>query len=356
MTKERLTYLLDRYLENTATEEELQEYANWYRQQTGAARDNLFDNARSEAAREYTDSLFQSITGRIDTAEQQQAGRRRRIVYLRWAAAASVILLAGSLLIYRQLHTTPAATASVTQQPRQDSIAINMVSIATHAAESRHIRLPDGSVVELFESSGLQYETTFGQKTRNIYLKGKGYFKVIKDNTRPFTVYSAGISTTALGTSFTITAYPGKENVEVSLHTGKVVVKQLGHSNAARMRDMYLLPGQQLTCHLKDGVGTLRSLGELPAADAKRKRPLSPGSLTGFSAAFDQVPITAVLDTIEKGYSFHIQYDKEELADMLFSGRIRETDSLSQVLNRMSALYNLNIRPTVKQYIISKNH
>ncbi len=33
MTKDRLQYLLDRYLTNTATEEELQEYANWYRQQ-----------------------------------------------------------------------------------------------------------------------------------------------------------------------------------------------------------------------------------------------------------------------------------------------------------------------------------
>jgi len=214
------------------------------------------------------------------------------------------------------------------------------------------------SVVDLFEGSELRYETPFGEKTRNIYLKGKGFFKVAKDSTRPFTVYSSGISTTALGTSFTIITYPGKEQVKVSLYTGKVVVKQLDHTHTARMQDVYLLPGQQVTCHIPAGIAKLGLLTDSPkpAGDTKRKRLLSPGSRTGFTAAFDQVPIAAVLDTIEKGYSFHIQYDKEELADMLFSGRIREKDSLSQVLNRISALYNLNIRPTVKEYIIRKNH
>jgi hypothetical protein len=121
------------------------------------------------------------------------------------------------------------------------------------------------------------------------------------------------------------------------------------------MQDVYLLPGQQVSCHISTGLATLQPATGLPA-EAKRKRPLPPGSRTGFAAAFDQAPVTAVLDTIEKGYSVHIRYSSEEMANMLFSGRIRETDSLSQVLHRISALYNLSIQPTVKEYIIRKNH
>src|SRR5690348_16890324 len=108
MTQERLMYLLNRYLEQTATEEELQEYANWYRE-AGSTGPNLFDHARSAAAQEYTGSLFDAIGTHIDAAEQRQAKRGRRIVYLRWAAAAAIIVLAGSLALYHTPHTKPAA-------------------------------------------------------------------------------------------------------------------------------------------------------------------------------------------------------------------------------------------------------
>jgi len=343
-------YLLDRYLEQTATEEELQEYADWYRK-AGSAGPNLFDHAHSPAAQEYTGSLFASISTHIDAAEQRQAKGRQRVLYFRWAAAAAVIVLAGSLALYNGLRTKPAPAPFIAVKPSSPAPPANTIRIATQATEKRRIDLPDGSVAELFENSELNYEAPFGSHSRHIYLKGKGYFTVVKDGARPFTVYSEGFSTTALGTSFTITAYPGKNAVQVLLHSGKVVVKQWPHHDAAPMQDVYLLPGQQATCHSSTGLATVR----LPA-EVKRKRPVPPGSRTGFAAAFDQAPVTAVLDTIEKGYSVHLRYDKMEMADMVFSGRIRETDSLSQVLYRISALYNLTIQPTVKEYIIRKNH
>ncbi len=41
---------------------------------------------------------------------------------------------------------------------------------------------------------------------------------------------------------------------------------------------------------------------------------------------------------------------------MIFTGRIREKDSLSQVLNRMSILHNLTIKETGSKFIIQKSH
>jgi hypothetical protein len=81
-----------------------------------------------------------------------------------------------------------------------------------------------------------------------------------------------------------------------------------------------------------------------------------PGSRTGFAVNFDEEPMVNVLGAIEKGYAVTLQYNKDELTDMNFSGRIRATDSLSQVLKRISILYNLSIKASGNKFIIQKTH
>jgi transmembrane sensor len=88
---------------------------------------------------------------------------------------------------------------------------------------------------------------------------------------------------------------------------------------------------------------------------AKKPAP-SLGSRTGLEVAFTDEPMVNVLNEIEKGYAVQLQYDKEAFADMIFTGRIRGKDSLSQVFNRMSVLYNLTIKETGNKFIIQKSH
>jgi ferric-dicitrate binding protein FerR (iron transport regulator) len=80
------------------------------------------------------------------------------------------------------------------------------------------------------------------------------------------------------------------------------------------------------------------------------------GSRTGLALSFTDEPMIDVLNAIEKGYAVHLQFDKEQLADMIFTGRVREKDSLSQVLKRISILYDLNIKETSNRIIIQKSH
>jgi transmembrane sensor len=352
MTEERLQYLLDRFLDNTATEEELREYADWYNQ-AGAREPRLFEDADNEQAMEYSRSLYASIAGEINRAEHEkkQPAGKRRVLYIIWSAAAAVVVVAGILVFYNRQPASPVTAAAQTQTA-QGTVQRTTVTVKNPAGKRRIVQLQDGSVVELFAGSELRYEEPFGSTNRTLYLSGKGFFKVAKDSTRPFTVYSHDIATTALGTSFTITAWPGKNNVAVSLHTGKVRVQHMAQHSSATINDVYLLPGQQVTCNVITGIATLQK--DKPSYDAGIKA--SPGSRTGFATTFEQEPMTAVLNAIEKGYSVHLQYNKDELADMLFSGRIREKDSLGQVLKRIAALYNLTVKATGKKYIIQKNH
>ena len=344
MTKHRLQYLLDKFLNNTATPEELKEYNDWYAAQQEKGQD-LFEPG-DNAAKEYTRQLFSSITSNIQYRQyqQQQQVKRSRVIRYRWIAAAAAVCLVSSTIWYftGNKSTPPAPTVAAVPQKQ-------LIRFANTSAAIKHLTLPDGSEVDLHTNSALHYENDYGKTGRNIWLTGKGFFKVVKDSTRPFTVNSGNISTTALGTSFTVTAWPGKAQVKVLLHTGKVVVKQLTGTPTVRMEPVYLTQGQEVTCDIQQGVAKIKQ------PEPPLKKLASPGSRIGFTATFDQQPLAEVLEAMAKGYEVPIRYDKEALSDMVFSGSIRKTDSLAKVLQRMAALHNLTIRTTGKGYNVNSN-
>lgn len=347
MTNDRLKYLLDRYLSSTATEEELQEYANWYRQQSENGA-HLFEEEENEATETYKTALYQLINNNIQFIEYEQKQRQGRVrsLYTKIAVAALVVM-AGTCVLYYGLtpkQTTVVANITTIAPASKEHI----VAVRNRTDKSTAVYLKDGSVVNLSAGSELRYEEPFSNEHRHVYLSGKGFFKVAKDAARPFTVYSHDIATTALGTSFTITAWPNNNDVSVALHTGKVVVQHTG--SAIHMTDVDLTPGQEVSCNIITGKATMQR----PVL-AKSVAP-SLGSLTGLDATFTDEPIINVLNTIEKGYAVQLQYDKDALADMIFTGRIRAKDSLSQVLNRMSLLYNLTIKEKGNKFIIQKSH
>src|SRR5581483_4992079 len=80
---------------------------------------------------------------------------------------------------------------------------------------------------------------------RNITLVEKALFKVAKDKTKPFMVTSGKITTTALGTMFTVTANNDNTSMVVRLYEGKVVVKALDQHDWRMKKDYFLNPGQE---------------------------------------------------------------------------------------------------------------
>lgn len=339
MTKDRLKYLLDRYLDNTATPEELQEYNDWFEQQAGTATGEVFDQAEVH-------QLYERIMSSIN----RPAVVKRYIPYVKWAAAA--LITGAAFLLYSNIKTKPAATIAI-NTPLQDTLQQELVTIENNTSEQKLVRLKDGSLAALFTGSKLSYRKPFNTKDRNIYLSGKGYFDVAKDPARPFTVYSNGITTTALGTSFTVTAWPSKNEVTVLLHKGRVVVRD----SVSVSKEVYLLPGQQvISCNIASGGVKFQPVTTANDNAGTMDKTTASGSRTGFTATFDQMPLDTVLSTIAKGYGVQLQYDREKMSVMLFSGSIKETDSLSQVLKRIGVLYNLSVKPAGRQIIIRKSH
>ncbi len=107
------------------------------------------------------------------------------------------------------------------------------------------ITLMDGSTATLNSESSITYAKDFGKENRIIYLTGEAFFRVARDETKPFVVISKDLKTTALGTSFNINAYEGNDEA-ISLATGKVKVElNMVQNSDAPQEEMILTPGEQ---------------------------------------------------------------------------------------------------------------
>ena len=76
-----------------------------------------------------------------------------------------------------------------------------------NSGESQMAALTDGSKVWMKEGSKIEY--TEKSKARKVTLKGKAYFDVAKDKSRPFIITAGELKVEVLGTSFTVDADAG---------------------------------------------------------------------------------------------------------------------------------------------------
>lgn len=173
---------------------------------------------------------------------------RRRL--LGWASAASVVLAGGSLALL--------------QQPRGE--------FHSRVGELRHVRLPDGSTVELAGDSAIRID--FSDSVRRVeLLEGEAFFQVAADPLRPFGVEAAGGRSLALGTAFSVSHEAAGVRVIVTEHQVRV--------DAA---------GQQVRLDAGQSVRyDRRGLGNLRGVDPQQALAWRQGQLVFFDTPLDEV-------------------------------------------------------------------
>lgn len=90
----------------------------------------------------------------------------------------------------------------------------------TGTAETRIIRLEDGSRITLNASSAIDVDYRSALR-RIVLIEGQAFFEVVPDTNRPFSVEMKGIAVTALGTAF---------DVDMNLPAGRTAVAVAEHS------------------------------------------------------------------------------------------------------------------------------
>lgn len=125
------------------------------------------------------------------------------------AAAAAVVITAVGIEQWRGSSSHPTA------------VTIAARSYTTGVGQRDSVRLADGSRVVLGPSSRLDVAAAFGEPRREVTLSGEGYFDVVHDAARPFTVHSGGATIVDVGTTFTVRDDSGGA-VRVAVTAGSV--------------------------------------------------------------------------------------------------------------------------------------
>ena len=224
--KERLEYLFLQYLKNTSSEQELEEFLSH-------VKSAKYDQALRDLIREVYNDIYEADPALVsyidergslvlksgilagDSFQAPASTAKRK----RWSALAllALVILAGTLWWnnYRK-----AATAG----SRQPAPVQSLTKKFTEVSEQKFLVLSDSTQVWLNGNSYLEYPDDLSGRKREVYLSGEAWFDVKNAEEIPFIIHTGNITTTVLGTSFNIKAYPYLTTVMVSVSRGKVRV------------------------------------------------------------------------------------------------------------------------------------
>ncbi len=242
--------------------------------------------------------------------------RSKALKYCIAAAAAAALFLTG------------AATSELVTGKRQETVLM---------ASSENISsytLPDGSKVWLNKNSWLTYNQRFGKRTRQVALKGEGYFEVNRDERRPFIVkMQNNLDIKVLGTTFNACNYPSLNKAEVILRSGSVQVSDNG-----RNEYVILKPNQKFTWN--EGTAEISSVNAMNCCRWFEHR-----------LVFDNVKLKDILENLSHKYQTEISLNVGNLADKHMSMTIRD-ESVEDILDILTTLLPIRWRYQGAEIII----
>lgn len=209
-----------------------------------------------------------------------------------WISAAVVLIpLFGILLFYKDISL---------KKTKENSSEI----VLQTSEFSKTFRLSDNSLVTLEPYSKLSINKDFGKKYRNVKFRGKGFFSIEKDKSRPFIVDAGGFSVEVLGTKFSVDQK--SEEKKVKLFEGKVKINHNGKLT-------YLLPDENWS------TSPSKSDFHYYATSVVK------------TFTFENTTFEDAISEIENTYGIHITYPKniaENEVSGSFSGNLKEILSI----------------------------
>ncbi|MFT3822991.1 MAG: DUF4974 domain-containing protein [Chitinophagaceae bacterium] len=266
--------------------------------------------------------------------------RATRVVYYKWAVAAAVIATVASIAWWTLVPGAAKEGLSKKETMPVQAVPAGLVTVYNTTGKPMNVYLPDSSMAELSVNSQLQYLPSFTSNARDIQLSGEALFKVKKDKQRPFTVYNNGISTTALGTMFSVQE-SGQHHVRVRLYKGKIVVRQVKNTAAIAMQDVYLDPGQELNVD----SGSHQPIVQAFRIDDGDNTPMKKPATMPRILVFNNLTLPDILDTLQKEYHVRIVFNREQLQEISFTGKLnKQKETLDDFLKTIGLLNQLTIK------------
>ncbi len=332
--EERLKYLFQRYLDNTCTRKEFDEFL-WYVSDAGqdpavrALIKKLYDDAGNAASSQtYVDESGNLILTRPqwygEEKKEGRGGKRKLLAAI--ALGICTIAVAG----YSWFQLQP-----VSNNNNPAPAVAELKRKSTERSEYKYLLLPDSTQVWLNAASSLDYPHQFADDKRVVYLSGEAYFDVKHADRIPFIIQTGKVSTTVLGTAFNIKAYPGRKIVIVSVSRGKVKVNFDDREVAT------LIKGQQVKVSNTD----IRMVIKKPAVNEA-------ASWQQGMLAYDDETMEDIIADLERVYDVRVRIANGSIQQLRVSTSFKREIGVEQALQVLSQLTDTELKQADGEYTI----
>jgi ferric-dicitrate binding protein FerR (iron transport regulator) len=329
--EERLRYLFNHYLNNTCSYREMEEFLDYVRR---AEHDSglrmLIRNLYQDLKAEDIPTTHVDEKGRLVLSEPGwippaivSKPRRTRPAVAGFMVFLLLALATGWLLLKQPARSERVATMS------------SLTKKSTVRSESKFLLLEDSTQVWLNAASSLEFPDHFDPKKRVVYLTGEAYFDVKHAEKVPFIIHTGAVSTTVLGTAFNIKAYPGEENITVSVSRGKVKVSRKDGWEAT------LQTGQQLK--LREQENQVREK-PIPAAEVAAWQQ---GSLI-----YDDVSFKDIVADLQRVYNVNIKISDPAVQEQRISTSFKKEIGVEQALQVLCHLTEKELKTLDGNYLV----
>lgn len=353
MTKLDIRGIINKYLHQRATAEEISILYEWVKKKGNQdafkklVQAHFFVNhqAKSWDSEEAFNDFLKSIEGKREHAVMPLSSKR----YL-WRYAATMLILvacASYYLIDSETKTSNGVSLDTDQiilklgngemmnlNPANDTVLLGSAAkIQLNNGVLRHntlsdkklpttynilkipygkrlaVTLEDGSTIRLNSGSELIYPSSFsGMETRQVSLKGEAFFEIEKDPLKPFIVKTEGMDTRVFGTVFNISSYEDDAFAEVVLVEGSVGI---GDKDGAKNENLKMLePSQKLT-KTKEGLSSF----VIENVDVTPYISWTKGIVT-----FENEPMSEIIKRLERQFNVDIENESNALQQLRFTG------------------------------------
>lgn len=270
-----------------------------------------------------TDEQVARLWGRIDSSSRDVVplATRRTFPFRVMAMAAASIALV--LIAYSFWHKR-----ADTRLPFVDphvTASTDWEEITNTTAKPLLVLLPDQSRVILERNSAVRYPAQFDAKKREVLLLGEAFFDVKKNPEKPFLVYTHGLVTKVLGTSFTIRSVDNEPDVTVSVKTGLVSVysEQRKKVSDPEAEGIVLMPNQKAVFE-KEKALLSKTLVEKPDVV------IPEATLPSF--IFENASAAEVFETLEKAYGIDVIFDEQVMKNCTLTMDLSKADLFEKLV------------------------
>ena len=177
------------------------------------------------------------------------------------------------------------------------------------------ITLEDGTEVYFNSETKFRYPVKFGERERKVFLEGEAYFKVKREENRPFSVEMGGNCIEVLGTEFNVRYYPEENKQITTLVSGKV--KFISEGN----KSLVLSPGEQ-------AVLTHEGILSCTSVDVTLYTAWKDGNFV-----FRKQRLEEVLKTLARWYDVDVFYEDISRKDVEFTGNIERFERFEEIID-----------------------